>query len=66
MLYGQSAGAIDTFTIATLSQAPSLFQAAVMESGGGVDIPTIAEAQSLYKYYATQLNCSISDVSAHM
>ncbi len=62
MLYGQSAGAINTYTVATLPQAKSLISSAIMESGAGTDIPTLAEAQRFYEFYATQLNCSISDV----
>ncbi len=63
MLYGQSAGAIDTYAIATLPQAKSLINTAIMESGAGTDIPTTAEAQKFYEFFAAQLNCSSSDAS---
>jgi len=63
MLHGQSAGATDTFTIATLPQAPSLISAAIMESGGGRDAPLYDSMQTLGRSYAQSLNCSVSDVS---
>lgn len=37
MLYGQSAGASDSFTVATLPQAPSLIRAAILQPRGGRD-----------------------------
>ncbi|KAH8648634.1 Carboxylesterase [Xylariales sp. PMI_506] len=63
MLYGQSAGAIDAYTVATLPQAKSLINTAIFESGAGTDLPTMASTQRLYEYIATQLNCSTSDAA---
>ncbi|KAM0260904.1 hypothetical protein ACHAQJ_002524 [Trichoderma viride] len=45
VLFGQSAGSFNTFTIATMDEAPDLISAAIMESGGGSDFASIAEAQ---------------------
>ncbi|KAH8895930.1 alpha/beta-hydrolase [Thozetella sp. PMI_491] len=63
LLYGQSAGAENSFTIATLPQAPSLISSVILESGAGRDTETIAEAQKFYEFYASQLNCSKSDLA---
>ena len=63
VLHGQSAGAIDTFTIATLPQAPTLFKSAIMESGGGRDIAINDTAQAVGQGFAQGLNCSATDVS---
>ena len=63
LLFGQSAGAVDVFTVATLPQAPSLFNAAVMESGGGRDAPLKTNANKIGEAYAKLLNCSAADVS---
>ncbi|PNP50259.1 hypothetical protein THARTR1_08967 [Trichoderma harzianum] len=38
MLFGQSAGADDTFVVSTLPESKYLISAAVMESGGGQDV----------------------------
>lgn len=62
VLFGQSAGAIDTFTIATLDQAPKLINAAIMESGGGNDYATTAEAEAYGQEYVMSLGCKIDDV----
>lgn len=63
LLFGQSAGAVNAFTIATLPKTPSLIKAAVCESGGGRD----AEPKSLINangaVYARALGCGVSDVS---
>lgn len=66
LLHGQSAGATDTFTIATLPQAPRLISAAIMESGGGRDAPLYDSMQTLGQSYAQSLNCSVSDVSCSL
>ncbi|KAH8816596.1 putative carboxylesterase [Xylogone sp. PMI_703] len=58
LLHGQSAGATDVFTVATLPQAPTLMRAAAMESGGGRDIPLNDTAQALGVDFAKGLNCS--------
>jgi carboxylesterase type B len=63
LLFGQSAGALDTFIQATLPNAAQLMSAAVMESGGGRDPPTIETVQTWQKNFVDGLNCSYSDVS---
>ncbi len=44
LLYGESAGALKTFVLSTLPQAPSLISAAAIESGGGREIATVEQA----------------------
>ena len=63
LLFGQSAGAFDTFTVATLPQAPTLFKAAIAESGGGRDAELTNTINTLGARYAKGLGCSIDDVS---
>lgn len=63
LLHGQSAGATDVFTVATLPQAPRLMKAAIMESGGGRDIPLNDTAQALGAAFAKGLSCNTTDVS---
>lgn len=63
MLHGQSAGAQDAWTLATLPEAPELFSAGTYESGAGVDTTTGNNAQKIGEAYAKALNCSSSNVS---
>ncbi|KAH8901350.1 alpha/beta-hydrolase [Thozetella sp. PMI_491] len=60
MAFGESAGAWDVWSLATMPQAPSLMKAAVMESGGGVWLPTLAQADAFNEFYISYLNCSSS------
>ena len=62
LLFGQSAGGDDTFTVSTLPQAKSLISAAIIESGGGQDMTPYATAQYSGASYAQALNCSRTDV----
>lgn len=62
LLFGESAGAIDTFVLATLAEAPKLMKVAAMESGGGRDLVTVAAAQTFQKAFLNQLDCSTPDV----
>ena len=62
LLFGQSAGATNTFIVSTLPQARSLISAAVSESGAGLDLATNAVVQSVGASYAKSLNCSVNDV----
>jgi para-nitrobenzyl esterase len=62
VLFGQSAGAFNTFAIATMNEAPSLISAAIMESGGGSDFASVAEAQPWNDVFLTGLGCQPSDV----
>jgi carboxylesterase type B len=61
-VFGQSAGAADTFVLATLPEAPELMSAAAMESGGGRMPPTVAEVQDWQTLFVDALNCSVTDV----
>ncbi|PON22685.1 carboxylesterase [Trichoderma gamsii] len=63
VLFGQSAGAFNTFAIATMDEAPSLINAAIMESGGGSDFASVAEAQPWNDLFLTGLGCQPSDFS---
>lgn len=63
LLFGQSAGAINTFIIATLPQAPGLINSAISESGGGRDVQLNATVQMIAESYAMSLGCGLSDVS---
>lgn len=63
LLFGQSAGAVDTYTIASLAEAPQLIRAAAMESGGGRDAPAQKKVQRWHKLFLNGLNCTTADVS---
>ena len=58
MLFGESAGASDTYVISTLPQAPSLIQAGISESGGGRAFPGADAANAFGEQWANSLNCS--------
>ena len=45
LLFGQSAGAVDVFSLSTLEEAPALFASAAMESGAGRDTPTVGQVR---------------------
>jgi carboxylesterase type B len=62
MLHGQSAGAVDSFTVATLPQAPSLINGVILQSGGGRDAVLKDHAEALGEAYALGLNCSVTNV----
>ncbi|KAK2612594.1 hypothetical protein QQS21_001366 [Conoideocrella luteorostrata] len=63
MLFGQSAGGDGTFVLSTLPQAKSLISAAVMQSGGGLDLVPYETAQIAGASYAEALNCSRTDLA---
>ena len=63
LLFGQSAGAGNTFAIASLHEAKDLIAAAAAKSGAGQFITPLEIAQEVGGSYATALNCSKSDVS---
>lgn len=58
LLFGQSAGASNTFVIGTLPQASTLINAGIAESGGGNTYPSSATQQTLGTKYASTLNCT--------
>lgn len=64
MLFGQSAGADNTFVISTLPRARELLSGVVTESGGGAFIQSFETAQKVGASYAASLNCSSNDVRA--
>jgi acetyl esterase/lipase len=63
MMFGQSAGADNTFTITTLPQSKGLISAAVTESGGGQFMLPPEIADQVGAEFAKSLNCSTSDAS---
>lgn len=62
LLFGESAGAYDAFTISTLPQAPSLFSAVISESGSGQDLPTFSQVQYHNNRIARAFGCDPADV----
>ncbi|KAK7946058.1 Alpha/Beta hydrolase protein [Apiospora aurea] len=62
LLFGQSAGAMDTYTLASREEAPQVMRAAAMQSGGGRDLPTIDQVQEWQTRFADGLNCSTTDL----
>ncbi|KAI1769885.1 alpha/beta-hydrolase [Hypoxylon cercidicola] len=63
MLFGQSTGAANVFTLATLPEITGLAQAAALESGAGRDLVTVADAKVWFSQFVEALNCSTSDLS---
>lgn len=63
LLFGESAGAIDSFAIATMPESPRLMRAVALESGGGRDLATVADAQVWYSEFIQALNCTNPDLS---
>lgn len=61
VLFGESAGAVDTYVIGSLPQAPSLIQAGIAQSGGGRGLPSSGPVNEFGARWASSLNCS--DVS---
>ncbi|CAN8096709.1 unnamed protein product [Discula destructiva] len=63
LLFGQSAGAQDTFVISSLPQAPSLISAAILQSAlpGNLSMPEDLESQN--QELVKALNCSTSDIA---
>lgn len=57
VLFGQSAGALDVYVIASLPQAPSLIRGAIAQSGGGAGLPSKAAVDVFATKYAASLNC---------
>ncbi|KAK6511627.1 hypothetical protein TWF481_000536 [Arthrobotrys musiformis] len=63
LLFGQSAGAWDTWVVSSLPSAPSLINAVALESGGGVDFQTNFSAQLAGAAFAKNANCSTTDAT---
>ncbi|KAI1212159.1 alpha/beta-hydrolase [Annulohypoxylon truncatum] len=63
LLFGESAGAFDSFTLSTLPEIPQLIRAVALESGGGRDLPTLADSKDWYSEFLHAMNCTTPDVS---
>ncbi|KAI0382797.1 alpha/beta-hydrolase [Hypomontagnella monticulosa] len=63
VLFGESAGAIDGFIIATLPEAPQLIRAAALESGAGRELATVADSKVWYSYFMDAMNCTEPELS---
>ncbi|KAI7780475.1 hypothetical protein LA080_015988 [Diaporthe eres] len=63
MLFGQSAGASDTFIISSLPRASSLIGAAILQSGAGSVLDTTADAQNATQAFVKALGCGLDDVA---
>lgn len=63
LFFGQSAGATDVYTVATLPEAPSLFKSAIIESIALPQLTKYSVAQKLGASLAKGLSCGLSDVS---
>ncbi|KAI0834807.1 alpha/beta-hydrolase [Hypoxylon sp. FL0890] len=63
LLFGESAGAIDAYVLATLPEIKQLVRAAAFESGAGRDLATVADAKVWYSEFLIAMNCSTSDLS---
>lgn len=63
VLFGQSAGATDVYSVATLPQAPSLINSAIVESVALATLTTNSTIQMTGASFAQTLNCSVDDVS---
>ena len=61
LLFGQSAGAWDSYAIASLDQAPSLFRAVAFQSGGGRGTVPVNDTKALYGGFIRSLNCSLDN-----
>ncbi|KAI1144317.1 alpha/beta-hydrolase [Hypoxylon sp. FL0543] len=63
LLFGESAGAIDAFVLATLPEIPQLVRAAAFESGAGRDLATVADSKVWYSEFLNAMNCTKPDLS---
>ncbi|KAI0881991.1 alpha/beta-hydrolase [Annulohypoxylon maeteangense] len=63
LLFGESAGAIDTFVLSTLPEVSQLVRAVAMESGAGRDLATLADSKVWYTEFLNAMNCTTPDLS---
>lgn len=63
LLFGQSAGAADTYIISSLPQAPSLISAAIMQSGSGNTLQTTSGVQNATEAFVKALGCGLDDIA---
>ncbi|KAL7907380.1 Alpha/Beta hydrolase protein [Trichoderma velutinum] len=59
LLFGQSAGALDTYALGTIRGIESIISAAAIQSGGSRTLPTIDEAQNFTTKFVEKLNCTV-------
>ncbi|KAI1454000.1 alpha/beta-hydrolase [Annulohypoxylon moriforme] len=63
LLFGESAGAIDSFTLSTLPEIPQLIRAVALESGAGRDLATLADSKVWYSEFLDAMNCTTPNLS---
>lgn len=63
LLFGQSAGAQDTYVISSLPQASSLISTAILQSGAGGQLDTTADVQNTTEAFVKALGCGLDDVA---
>lgn len=63
LLFGQSAGASDTFIISSLPQATSLISAAIMQSGAGSQLQTTSGVQNATQAFVKAVGCGLDDIA---
>ncbi|KAH0527288.1 hypothetical protein TsFJ059_002305 [Trichoderma semiorbis] len=61
LLFGQSAGALDTYALGTLREIESIISAAAIQSGGSRTLPTIDQSENFTSKFVELLNCSVFD-----
>ncbi|KAK6344260.1 hypothetical protein TWF696_007902 [Orbilia brochopaga] len=61
LLFGQSAGAWNSFIVSTLASAQDLMRAVALESGGGIDLQGNSSAQQAGAQFAARANCGVTD-----
>ncbi|KAL1852392.1 hypothetical protein Daus18300_012225 [Diaporthe australafricana] len=63
LLFGQSAGASDTFIISSLPQASSLISAAILQSGAGGQLQTTSDVRNATEAFVKALGCSVDNIA---
>jgi carboxylesterase type B len=61
LLFGQSAGALDTYALGTIRGIESIISAAAIQSGGSRTLPTIDGAENFTSKFVELLNCTVFD-----
>lgn len=61
LLFGQSAGALDTYALGTIREIESIISAAAIQSGGSRTLPTIDDAENFTSKFVEMLNCTTFD-----
>lgn len=63
LLFGQSAGGLNTLVLSSLPQAPSLMSAAILESSPASSLSTAADVQTENAAFVQALGCGETDVA---